>query len=78
MEFIKQSLESGDDVMISGFGKFSVKQKAERKGRNLATGKDMMLAPRKVVTFHWSGILREKINKKKTTAKKRHTEGIKN
>ena len=71
LEIIKQSLESGDDVMISGFGKFSVKQKAERKGRNPATGKNMMLAPRKVVTFHWSGILKKKLNTKKATARKR-------
>ena len=51
LELIKQSLASGDDVLISGFGKFSVKQKAKRKGRNPATGKDMILDPRKVVTF---------------------------
>jgi integration host factor subunit alpha len=50
LELIKQSLESGDDVLISGFGKFIVKKKRERKGRNPATGKDMMLRPRQVVT----------------------------
>jgi len=71
LELIKRSLESGDDVLISGFGKFLVKQKAKRKGRNPATGEDMMLAPRKVVTFKCSGILREKLNRKKATAKKR-------
>ena len=43
LELIKRSLESGEDVLISGFGKFSVKQKAERKGRNPANGKDMVL-----------------------------------
>jgi len=63
LELIKQSLASGDDVLISGFGKFVVQQKAERKGRNPATGKDMMLAPRKRVVFRWSGKLREKINR---------------
>ena len=62
LELIKQALESGDDVLISGFGKFSVKQKAERKGRNPATGEDLLLPPRKVVTFRLSGKLREKIN----------------
>jgi len=62
LELIKQCLESGDDVLISGFGKFCIKKKAERRGRNPATGKDMMLNPRKVVTFQCSGILREKIN----------------
>ena len=71
LELIKRSLESGDDVLISGFGKFLVKQKAKRKGRNPATGEDMMLAPRKVVTMKCSGILREKLNRKKATAKKR-------
>ena len=62
LELIKQSLESGEDVLISGFGKFCVKEKAERKGRNPATGEDMILRPRKVVTFKSSGKLRGKIN----------------
>jgi integration host factor subunit alpha len=62
LELIKQSLESGDDVLISGFGKFCVKQKGERRGRNPATGKKMILAPRRVVTFKCSGKLRDKIN----------------
>jgi integration host factor subunit alpha len=60
VELIKQSLESGEDVMISGFGKFCVKKK--RRGRNPSTGKDLILAPRKVVTFKWSGKLKEKLN----------------
>ena len=72
LELIKQSLESGDDVLISGFGKFCIKKKAERRGRNPATGKDMMLNPRKVVTFQCSSILKEKINRKRAAAKKRH------
>jgi integration host factor subunit alpha len=62
LEIIKRSLESGEDVMISGFGKFCVKEKKQRKGRNPATGKDMMLEPRKVVTFRCSRQLRDKIN----------------
>jgi len=62
LEIIKQTLVSGEDVMISGFGKFCVKEKAERKGRNPATGGDMMLAPRKVLTFKCSGKLRERVN----------------
>jgi len=49
----RYSKESGEDVLISGFGRFCVKKKAERRGRNPATGKDMMLAPRKVITFKW-------------------------
>ena len=51
LEIIKKTLESGEDVMVSGFGKFCVRQKAERRGRNPATGGDMMLTARKVVTF---------------------------
>ena len=72
LELIKAALESGDDVLISGFGKFCVKEKAKRRGRNPATGKDLILAPRKVITFKWSGKLKEKLNTKPTTkAKKR-------
>jgi integration host factor subunit alpha len=63
LEIIKNSLESGDSVMISGFGKFTVKEKKARRGRNPSTGDDMMLAPRRVVTFVCSGKLREKINR---------------
>jgi len=59
---IKQTLASGEDVKVSGFGKFRVKEKSERKGRNPNTGDDMMLAPRKVVTFKCSGKLREMVN----------------
>ena len=62
LELIKPSLESGEDVLISGFGKFCVKEKAKRKGRNPATGEDMILKPRRVVTFKGSGKLRSKIN----------------
>jgi integration host factor subunit alpha len=62
LEIIKRTLETGDDVLISGFGKFCVRAKAERKGRNPATGADMMLSARRVVTFKCSGKLREKIN----------------
>ena len=62
LEIIKITLASGDDVMISGFGKFCLNQKKERRGRNPATGEDMMLAPRKIVRFKCSGDLRDKIN----------------
>ena len=65
MDLIKSSLESGEDVMISGFGKFQVKQKAERKGRNLATGEELTLSPRKVVPFKCSGNLRDKVNERR-------------
>jgi integration host factor subunit alpha len=62
LEIIKSALESGDDVLISGFGKFCVKDKDSRKGRNPATGEDAILPARRVVTFKCSGKLREKIN----------------
>jgi integration host factor subunit alpha len=62
LELIKRTLETGEDVMISNFGKFCVKKKRERRGRNPATGEEMMMAPRKTVTFRCSGKLREKIN----------------
>ena len=62
LEIIKSTLASGEDVLISNFGKFCVKEKAERKGRNPATGDDLMLEPRKVVTFKCSGKLRERVN----------------
>jgi integration host factor subunit alpha len=62
LEQIKSTLGKGEDVLISGFGKFCVKQKKERRGRNPATGADMMLEHRRVVTFRCSHLLREKIN----------------
>jgi integration host factor subunit alpha len=62
IEIIKATIETGDDVLISGFGKFCVKQKGVRKGRNPATGEDMMLDGRKVVTFKCSSVLRDKVN----------------
>jgi integration host factor subunit alpha len=64
LEIMKRSLESGEDVLVSGFGKFCVKEKHERRGRNPATGEDMMLEPRRVVTFRCSRQLRDKINGK--------------
>lgn len=62
LEIMKSTLEQGDDILISGFGKFCVKQKNKRRGRNPATGSDLILRERKVVTFKCSGKLRNKIN----------------
>lgn len=62
IEIIKRTLASGEDVLVSGFGKFCVNEKAERKGRNPATGDAMMLKPRRVVTFKCSGKLRYRVN----------------
>ncbi|MCP3945119.1 MAG: integration host factor subunit alpha [Desulfobacteraceae bacterium] len=62
LEIIKKTLVSGEDMMISGFGKFQVNEKAQRKGRNPATGKSIILGKRRVVTFKCAGNLRDKIN----------------
>ena len=62
IEIIKSTLESGEDVLCSGFGKFCVIEKNARKGRNPATGKEVVLPARKVVTFRCSGKLRDRIN----------------
>ena len=62
LEIIKRTLENGEDVLISGFGKFSVKEKKKRKGRNPASGNDLILDARRVVTFKCSNVLREKLN----------------
>jgi len=64
LEIIKSTLESGEDVLISGFGKFEVKEKNARRGRNPQTGSDLMLGARRVVLFKCSGVLREKMNGK--------------
>jgi integration host factor subunit alpha len=63
IEIVKSKLVGGENVLISGFGKFCVKKKRERRGRNPATGEAMLLEARRVVTFKWSGQLRDKINK---------------
>ena len=62
LEIIKSTLVSGEDVLVSGFGKFCVKDKKERKGRNPATGEDAILPARRVVTFKCSRTLRSKVN----------------
>lgn len=62
LELIKNTLEKNEDVLISGFGKFCVKDKKTRRGRNPATGADMLLEQRRVVTFRCSHLLRKKIN----------------
>jgi len=62
LEIMKSTLASGEDVMISGFGKFQVNEKTPRKGRNPATGREMMLDGRRVVTFKCAGSLRDRLN----------------
>ena len=69
LEIIKSTLESGEDILITGFRKFIVKEKKTRKGRNPQTEKPLQLDARRVVIFKCSGVLREKINKKKKRRK---------
>ena len=64
LEIIKRTLESGEDVLISGFGKFCLKEKKERRGRNPETGDDMMVDARRIVRFKCSNLMRDKINEK--------------
>ena len=64
LEIIKRTLESGEDVLITRFGKFCVKEKNKRRGRNPQTGEDLILRPRSVVTFQCSTVLKDKINDK--------------
>lgn len=64
LEKIKASLETGEDVLISGFGKFCVREKKKRRGRNPATGQDLILKARKVTTFKCSPVLAKRMNRK--------------
>jgi len=59
---MKATLGSGEDILISGFGKFCVKDKRDRRGRNPWTGDDMMLGSRRIVTFKCSGALKDRLN----------------
>ncbi|MBU1275851.1 MAG: integration host factor subunit alpha [Proteobacteria bacterium] len=61
LELIKQALATGDEVLVSGFGKWSVREKAERRGRNPQTGDPLLLPPRKVVTFRPSRVLKARV-----------------
>ena len=61
IELIKESLEKGEDISLSGFGKFSVRAKRERRGRNPKTGEEIRITPRRVVSFSLSNVLREKL-----------------
>jgi integration host factor subunit alpha len=66
LKVIKRTLANGEDVMVSGFGRFCVKHKKQRRGKNPQTREDMMLRPRRVVTFRCSGVLRDRINGKRS------------
>ena len=64
LEIIKQTLVSGEDILISGFGKFCLKDKRQRRGRNPQTGDIMMMDSKRIVTFKCSNLMRDKINGK--------------
>jgi len=59
---MKTTLEFGENLKISGFGNFEVKQKADRRGRNPQTGETITIEARRVLTFKPSGVLRDAIN----------------
>jgi len=67
-EIIKETLEKSEDLLVSGFGKFVVKDKAARRGRNPQTTEDLRLRARRVVVFKTSGVLRRKINESSPTS----------
>ena len=62
LDLAKDSLVNGDHLLLSGFGKFNIKDKRLRRGRNPQTGEDLMLSARRVVTFKPSGKLRSLVN----------------
>ena len=61
---LKETMEDGKKIKISGFGNFVVRQKRPRKGRNPKTGEEMVISGRRVVTFKPSTVLRKALNKK--------------
>ncbi|BBA70610.1 integration host factor subunit alpha [Geobacter sulfurreducens] len=62
-ETMKDTLESGENLKISGFGNFNVKQKSDRRGRNPQTGEEITIEARRILTFKPSVILKNAINK---------------
>jgi len=63
ISIMKSTLETGENLKISGFGSFVVKKKADRRGRNPQTGESITIEARRILTFKPSGVLREQINK---------------
>lgn len=68
LDEMTQALERGEQVKISSFGTFMVRQKYERKGRNPKTGEEVPITPRKVISFRPSQMLKGRINKRKPAA----------
>jgi len=62
LEIIKDTLQSGEDVLISRLGKSYVREKNSRRGRNPQTGDEMILGARRVVVFRGSEVLKDRIN----------------
>lgn len=63
LEIVKTTLESGENFKITGFGKFEVKHKADRRGRNPQTGESITIESRRILSFKPSTLLRSAINK---------------
>jgi len=64
LEIIKQTLANDEEILITGFGRFYINKKRQRRGRNPKTGENLMLDPRRVVKFRATGVLRDKLNGK--------------
>jgi integration host factor subunit alpha len=62
-DLLKETLETGDKVKISGFGNFVIREKRSRKGRNPQTGEEIQISARRVLTFKPSQVLRKALNK---------------
>ena len=75
-EIMKQTLEGGEDILISGFGKFCVKEKNSRRGRNPQTGNDLILGARRAVIFRCSTVLKDKINREIKFGQPMHCRGL--
>lgn len=71
LDIIKEPLIAGEDVMISGFGKWTVKSKHARRGRNPQTGEQIILDARRVVTCIYSPVLKKAVNGDRSGLKKR-------
>ena len=61
-KIMKDTLTQGEDLLVSGFGKFSVRQKKARRGRNPQTKENLTISARKVVVFKASGVLRQRLS----------------
>ena len=64
-DIIKETLENGENIKISGFGSFNIRDKRARRGRNPQTGEEITITPRRVLTFKSSDVFREQLNPSK-------------